>query len=339
MKLEAVLENSPHAAPEFGARQKISERLSELIQGLDAQLSVELDLAAAGARRALSEELNQAMRRLRQCGSTEEVATWLIESSAPAFCGQVALFEVMGAEVRGVRARGFGIGDAQSFDRLDVRLDEVPALAHAARERDTVVAIGSAGEVSPQILAALGQSPGSKVYLFPVVIEDRAVAILYAVADWRQVDAAALELLAHAAASAAQLLAPEEAAAVRTAPEVATVPPPAKLIAIAGIDMQAHAHAPVVNLEPDALAAKARWFARVEVARMRLFHRAALEQGRAARDIYSALKEPIDAARRTYSQDFLAVSPVIADYLDKELIGLAHDDANLLGPNYPGSLV
>jgi hypothetical protein len=334
-----VPENSPHAAPEFGARQKISERLSEVIQGLENQLSVELDQAAASARRALSEELNQAMRRLRQCRSTEEVANWLVDSSAPAFCGQAALFEVMDAGVRGVRARGFGTCDSQSFELLDVRLDQAPALAHAARERDTVVAIGSAGEVSSEILAALGQPSGAKIYLFPVVIQDKTVAILYAVPDGRQIDAAALELLAHAAASAAQLLAPEEAAAVRTAREGPAAPPPEKLIAIEGIDMQARAHAPAQDLERQALAAKARWFARVEVARMRLFHREALEQGRAARNIYSALKDPIDAARRTYSQDFLAVFPAIADYLDKELIGLAHNDANLLGPEYPGSLV
>ena len=69
---------------------------------------------------------------------------------------------------------------------------------------------------------------------------------------------------------------------------------------------------------------------------MRLFHRAALERGRVERNIYSALKEPIDAARLAYRQDFLAVSPAIVDYLDKELIGLAHDDTNLLGPEYPG---
>ena len=61
--------------------------------------------------------------------------------------------------------------------------------------------------------------------------------------------------------------------------------------------------------------------------------------GRAERNVYKVLKPEIDAARRTYRQDFLAVSPVIADYLNKELIKLAHDDASLLGPDYPGSLV
>jgi hypothetical protein len=128
-------------------------------------------------------------------------------------------------------------------------------------------------------------------------------------------------------------------------PEDATVslpenpPLPEKLISIEGIDIQAYTREPAPNLEREALRAKARWFAQVEVARMRLFHRAALDRGRTRRNIYRELKEPIDAARLAYKQDFLAVSPAIADYLDKELIGLANDDANLLGPEYPGSLV
>src|SRR6185437_9422365 len=114
-------------------------------------------------------------------------------------------------------------------------------------------------------------------------------AILCAIAGERQVvGAAAVELLTHAAASAAQLLAPEETAAVRTLPED-SIAPLEKLIAIEGVDMQAHARPSAPNLEHDALTAKARWFARVEVARMRLFHREDLERGRMRRNIYSAL--------------------------------------------------
>jgi hypothetical protein len=331
--------NSLPVTPESSARQKFSAPLSELLHGLENRIIVELDEASAAARQALSEELNQAMRRLRHCGSTEEVATWIVDSSTPAFCSRAALFEVIGENLRGVRARGFDAWDEQAFERLDVRLEQAPAFAHAARERDRAVAIGSASEVSPEILGALGQDLSSKVHLFPVVIRDKTVAILYVVEDGRAIGAAALELLTHAVASAAQLLDPEETAKVRAVPGVSTVPPADALIAIQGIDMQAHTRAPSPGLEHEALAARARWFARVEVARIRLFHSKALERGRVGRNIYSTLKGPIDAARRTYSTDFLAVSPRIADYLDRELIGLAHDDAKLLGPEYPGSLV
>ena len=140
-----------------------------------------------------------------------------------------------------------------------------------------------------------------------------------------------MELLTGAAACAAQILAGKDSPGVRQAPEP-------ELIAIQGVDMRAHVGATARDIARQALEARARWFARTEVARMRLFRRKALELGRAQRNIYSALKPEIEAARQTYQQDYVEVSPGIADYLHRELVSLAHDDANLLGPEYPGSL-
>jgi hypothetical protein len=326
---------------EIGARHKLNEPLLQSIRELEGRVSAELSGVWARSRREFSDELNQTMRRLRRCASTEEVATWLVDSSTPQFCCSAALFEVLGPQVRGVRERGFDVRNAGAFEQVEAPLELAPALAQAARERDTVVAIGSESEVSPAILDALGQTGGEKVYLFPIVIQEKTVAILYAVAGIAQeVDTAALELLTNWAGSAVQLLAPEETSTARTARNPASAEiAPTELVAIAGIDMGAHASVPVRDPKQESLEARARWFARVEVARMRLFHREAVERGRAERNIYSALREQIDAARLAYRQDFLAVSTGIADYLDKELIGLANDDANLLGPEYPGSLV
>lgn len=331
--------NSPHVVHETGARHKFSEPLLQSIRELEGRVSAELSGVWTRSRREFSDELNQTMRRLRQCASTEEVATWLVDSSTQ-FCGRAALFEVLGPAVRGVRARGFDVRNAEAFEQVAVRLELAPALAQAARERDTVVAIGSESEVSPAILEALGQASGEKVYLFPIVIEERTVAILYTVAGiGREVETAALELLTNWAGGAAQLLAPEETARQVARNSGEPEGAPGELVAIAGVNMRAHASAPVLDLKHESLEARARWFARVEVARMRLFHREALERGRAERNIYSALREQIDAARLAYRQDFVAVSGGIADYLDKELTGLANDDANILGPEYPGSLV
>jgi hypothetical protein len=317
---------------------------------------MEVEEAGLKSRRALGEELNQTMRRLRQCRSTEEVATWVLDSAA-SFGGPAALFEVMGARLRGVQSRGFPTVDAGPFEELEASLDEAPAFAHSIQERETVVAIGTGAELSMRIVNALPPAPGEKVYLFPMVIQEKVVAILYVTpaspaltlglrntpaspaltlglrntaGGPQTVDSAALELLTGAAASAAQILASEENPAVRqAAPD---------LIAIEGVDMRAHTGVPAADIRRQALEARARWFARTEVARMRLFQRGALERGRMERDIYSALKPQIEAARRTYSQDYLAVSPVIADYLHRELVTLAHDDATVLGPEYPGSL-
>jgi hypothetical protein len=331
-----------HASPE----------LSQLIRQIEDRISIEVEEAGLQSRREVAEELNQMMRRLRQCRSTEEVASWVLDSAA-SFGGPAALFEVMGAKLRGVRSRGFPATSAEPFEELETAFDEAPAFAHSIQERETVVAIGAEAEVSMRIANALPVAPGDKVYLFPMVIQENVVAILYVteaspeltlglgdasaspaptlgLPSTSTVDRAALELLTGAAAGAAQILASQEGIAVRqAAPE---------LIGIQGVDMRTHASAATSDIRRQALEAQARWFARTEVARMRLFRRKALEQGRMERDIYSALKPEIEAARRTYQQDYLEVSPRIADYLHRELVSLAHDDANVLGPEYPGSL-
>jgi hypothetical protein len=316
------------------AGQLVEDHLSQLIEQVEARVAIELDEAVTAAgyksRRAASEEFNQLLRRLRQCQTAEGIAAWLVDSTPP-FCGQAALFEVIGTRVRGVRSRGFAIAE-QSFEELETPLDEAPAFAHSVQERDTVVAIGSPAEVSARVIATLAHAPAEKVHLFPIVIEEKAVAILYATAGGMQaVNGAALEWLTQAAAYAVQILSPSVSEAARPAAQP-------ELISIDGVDMRKRTGGTGAILR-QALEARARWFARTEVARMRLFQRTALDQGRMQRDIYSRLKPQIDAAQRRYRQDFLAVSPPIADYLHRELLSLAQDDASLLGPEYPGSLV
>src|SRR5260370_37489418 len=137
----------------------LQDRLSQLAGEVEARVSIEIDEAAAAAgyksRLAASEEFNQLMRRLRQCRSTEEVAAWLLDSTS-SYCGPAALFEVIGTEVRGVRARGFQLDGAESIQELEGPIDAAPALATVAQERDTVIALGSPAEVSPQIAVTLG---------------------------------------------------------------------------------------------------------------------------------------------------------------------------------------
>jgi hypothetical protein len=85
---------------------------------------------------------------------------------------------------------------------------------------------------------------------------------------------------------------------------------------------------------------RAQRFARVRVAEIQLYHAAAMKNGRAARDVYAALKTHMDAARDAYRENFLTPANGTADYLHAEFVRtLANDDAALLGPNYPGPLV
>jgi hypothetical protein len=85
---------------------------------------------------------------------------------------------------------------------------------------------------------------------------------------------------------------------------------------------------------------RAQRFARVRVAEIQLYHAAAMKAGRAAGDVYAALKSQMDAARDAYREKFLTPVNGTADYLHSEFVRtLANDDAATLGPGYPGPLV
>jgi hypothetical protein len=85
---------------------------------------------------------------------------------------------------------------------------------------------------------------------------------------------------------------------------------------------------------------RAQRFARVQVAEMRLQDAAAVQSGRTERNLYGALRPRIDAARVTFRDTYFAKCTNMVDYIHVELVRtLAHDDADLLGKDYPGPLV
>jgi len=80
-------------------------------------------------------------------------------------------------------------------------------------------------------------------------------------------------------------------------------------------------------------------FARVKVAEILLYQASQVKSGRAARDLYGALRPHIDAARGAFRENFLLPLGGVPDYLHQELVKtLAKEDAVLLGPSYPGPL-
>jgi hypothetical protein len=83
----------------------------------------------------------------------------------------------------------------------------------------------------------------------------------------------------------------------------------------------------------------AQRFARVRIAEIRLYYASAVKAGRAGRDLYGSLKPHIEAARDAFRDRYLKNGTSTADYLHAEIVhALAHDDATLLGPDYPGPL-
>lgn len=263
------------------------ERMADLAAGL-----------AASARRDISDQLNQAARRLRVFENRvfENEAQWsnaVVEATMD-FCDRAALFTLNGQSLRLQAARG--IQAPESVE--DIKLATAPAFRSAAESKDTIVAMRTSGELSAPVAALVGEAAGQRFSLFPITARERVAAILYADATGRKVEASALELLA----------------------------------AIAGT---------VYETKPASKEhASAQRFALVKVAEMRLYKSQAVKDGRSNRDLYASLKTEIDSGREAFRRDFLLASPTMVDYFHLELLRtLANDDAELLGPEYPGALV
>ncbi len=162
---------------------------------------------------------------------------------------------------------------------------------------------------------------------------------------WGAVQGAALEMLAQVAAAVWDSLVapvvpvvpePEPLPPVAAQPELvtiflATAPPPSPKPATSWDALPS---------EDQAIHLRAQRFARVQVAEMRLNEPAAVQSGRMQRDLYGVLRSRIDTARVTFRQKFFAHCSSMVDYIHVELVRtLAHDDADLLGKDYPGPLV
>jgi hypothetical protein len=322
--------------------ERMERVLEETVAGLAARLEEEhqdalkarvqqANRSAETARRELIRKLNQITRRLRSFENERQWSNTLVDATR-GFCGRAALFLIRDRKLHLETTRNFDDADLAA----EVSLDEAPAFAAAIETRDTLVAMRSSGELSGPIAAYLGEHSSSedgKVHLFPVVAGPDVPAILYA--DSGEVDVDAIELLV---ATAGAVLEPRRGAHV---PVIAAVTPADALVNIA-----------VPTPKPEILSwfslshgdrdlhLRAQRFARVQVAEIRLYQSEKVKNARTAYDLYTSLKQEIDAAREAFRREFLNASDSMVDYLHLELVRtLANDDAEVLGPNYPGAMV
>jgi hypothetical protein len=290
---------------------------------LQARLAEAAAESRAAAERDLARKLNQAIRCLR--GS--ENGDWSTElvQATQGFCDRAALFTLQDGSLHLEAARG--AVPAKPLD--DVPLETAPAFANAVESRDTVIAMRTKGELSPRIASWTGEAESWRSYIFPVASRGHVLGLLYADADHRAVESSALELLAIAAGA----FAGEHAAAAQKPAELASVVAPTgqKPVTVAWTSL---------TREQQDLHHRAQRFSRVQVAEIRLYKSENVKKGRAGRCLYTSLKTEIDAAREAYRNDYLCASDTMVDYLHPELVRtLANDDAELLGPDYPGPLV
>jgi hypothetical protein len=298
----------------------LQDAVLEALSAEKAQLKRQVARACDDARRSHAETLNQALRRQRLAATQEQALQFLLESCAP-FADKAVVLAFENNQAHVVAAKGLD----ETVEKLiftAISLSDARAIVSAIESHDPLVAIASPEELSPQLAAAFhspetdAESAGyPKAYLFPLVARQSVIAVLIASGA---VERAPVELLCGAAAMRIEALMPE-----------ASRPP--DTIASSWKDL---------SPEEQKIHLQAQRMARVRVAEIRLEQEDALRAGMAVKDIYGALRFPIDTARLQFLNTYISKSPTMVDYLHLEILRtLAGDDDQLLGTSYPGPMV
>jgi hypothetical protein len=324
-------------------RHGLAERLTdEFRERLSGELAAARETAAAEAGRlakaGTAEALNLAVRRLRHASSISEIGTALLDT-ASGYCGRAALLLHKGESLTGWRASGFavdGTAFADTWGHFQMPVAGAPALAQAIETREAVVSLSLPDHLSPALIELLRTPAEEKIYLFPLSLRQKVIAILYAdpVGSAEGVQAAALELLCGVAEAAIEVVSARPApAAAGEAGEVAGAGAPAPLTAptakpadwesLSAAEREQHL--------------RAQRFARVLVADLQLYRAQEIREGKRERNLYAHLKDEIDKSREVYQRKFGQTAAGAIDYLHVEILRtLAGDDEALLGPDYPG---
>ncbi len=244
--------------------------------------------------------------------------------AALGFCDRASVFSIQGANLRLERC-------SQPTGSWEAPLSEAPAIQQAVENLEPMVAAYSPGQVSPSLAGLLGQV-APRFYVFPMTSQGKAVGVLTAEGDAATIDPNALELLASIASAVYEIR------SSRNRPEAAVT----GLVSIQGA---AKPPAPPsvqwgeLTPEEQDRHLRAQRFARVQIAEMRLYKSQAVKEGRAAKDLYGALKDDIDRSRQLYKQQFMEPANGMPDYLHAEIVKtLANNDAEALGETYPGAM-
>lgn len=302
-----------------GPRQLLQDCFAELSSNLESMFAE----AREQTRREFAEQLNQCVRRLRLADDPDELCATLADAVARFTTGAL-LFRIQEGMARN--------------SRIDVPLSEAPALGAAADGHDPLAVLATPGEVSAPLVELLAHDALSRAHIFPVASPAGIGALVYA---WGAVQTPAVELLAQVAAAVwATLPEPKPEPAPEPISELVTIAPaPAPP---AAQEFPKQKSATTWDQLPPAeqqIHLRAQRFARVQTAEIRLHHATAVQAGRARRNLYDALRQPIDSARDAFRAQFFHC-PSMVDYLDLELTKtLANEDSELLGHSYPGPLV
>jgi len=148
---------------------------------------------------------------------------------ASSFAPRIAFFVIKGDQSIGWRARGFqgSVGD-NAIHQMSFAVAADTAVGEAARSRSPWSGSPSSHSENHMILNRFGDDPPARIVAVPLVVRDRAVAVLYADSNDLDSDAInleAIETLVRVAGMAVELLVARAAPSPSAAPAEATPPP------------------------------------------------------------------------------------------------------------------
>lgn len=333
---------------------------SEVVDKVSARLA---GVAAQPVGADSTRLLNAAINSVQDHASQSEILSALLEGCGK-FSERTALFVLRSGNASGWRARGFANNEAIKSVFID---GSQGLVARAIHDRRTVSA--ASAEFDSGFLQAMGSpAEGANVVVLPLVVREKVAALVYAdvggTLDGR-LDPSALEVLvrcsslwievvaARKAGTPAELPAmpatqpvPMAAAAAAAAAAPATMPimaPPPEPEAMAAAPAAVAAPSPSspdhADLSPqdEDVHKKAKRFAKLLVDEIKLYNRKKVEQGRAAHNLYTLLKDDIEKSRATYDKRYGQSAAASADYFNHELVRvLADGDKALLGSGFSG---
>jgi hypothetical protein len=306
------------AAAVIVARQEAEETARQTAN----QALVDAHVAARHSEFAQIDRVVEAVRRFDLARSLTDVLDALGEATSNE-APRVALFLVRGHRLAGWRATGFD--PAIDPRTVEIARDELSLLWRAIASGQALSTTDAAA--GGHLVTPFGElGPDAAALAVPVRVGGETVAVIYAddAVDGPRVVPSAwpevVEVLARHAARCLEVLTMSRAvvpvAAAPSGPTSSRVTPPAR-------------SAPALRPEDDD---SARRYARLLVSEIKLYHEAAVNEGRDSHNLADRLRSEIARARKLYEDRVPEEIRNRADYFDLELVRtLANGDPALLG--------
>jgi hypothetical protein len=186
---------------------------TSILEHLRAAQEEGIDLAASDSSRAKASSdmaiVKAAISEIDEQQSQAGILKVLVNRGA-SFAPRIAFFVIKGDQGIGWRARGFQgtVGD-QAVHQMSFPLAADTAVGHAARSRKSLSGGPGSQAENHFILNRFGGEPPARVVAVPLVVSNRAVAVLYADSadlDSDAINLEALEALVRVSGMAVELL-------------------------------------------------------------------------------------------------------------------------------------